>query len=108
MKLKWKVSDEPVGRYRSFERRGWPSAYWSSGESAAHIICKDSYVPRDVKIGNHSALKVMLADHSVKPWTWRKARMECKTLKEAKEFVEHLLNNVYPHFKPKEIENEAD
>lgn len=27
MKLKWYVDPEPTGRYRSFQRRGWPTCY---------------------------------------------------------------------------------
>jgi hypothetical protein len=37
MKHTWKVSDNPTGRYRSFERRGWPTAEYENGDNAARI-----------------------------------------------------------------------
>ena len=29
MKIKWEVQSVPTGRYRSFSRRGWPTAYFT-------------------------------------------------------------------------------
>lgn len=66
MKYKWKVDPPPIGRYRSFERRGWPTAYYcDENEScAAWIMCEDKYCPADVKTGKHKPLKLHVADYS--------------------------------------------
>ena len=36
-KVKWKVASAPTGRYRSFERRGWPGADYEGDIPAASI-----------------------------------------------------------------------
>lgn len=91
-KIVWRASAVPTGRYRSFERRGWPRAdYGKDGPIAAHIFCEDDYCPRDVKIGNHRELTVWIADHSASPWKWKVARAKCKTLAEAKALVSRIL-----------------
>jgi len=94
-KLKWSVSDKPTGRYRSFERRVWPTACFQSkgvhgfDEPGAQILCEDEYRPSDVKAGNHGPLTVMVVDHSHKPvWAWRTLSKRCATLAEAKALVD--------------------
>ncbi len=104
--IKWKVDPEPTGRYRSFDRRGWPDAHYKnkSEDVAARIRCEDEYYPRNVKSGNHKPLKVYVADWSRSPkgtsFIWLKIKGEFKTLKEAKEAAEKIIEK-YEHIKPK-------
>jgi len=58
MKIKWKVQPAPTGRYRSFEKRGWPSAKLPDGTLIGYISCKDVYFPADSKSGKHAPLTV--------------------------------------------------
>ncbi len=85
MKLKWKVGEAPTGRYRSFEKRGWPCADFADGRCAAMIQCDDSYVPAAAREGNHAPLSVYIADYSAgKSFKWRKLKLTAATLDEAK------------------------
>jgi hypothetical protein len=62
-KVVWHVAPVPTGRYRSFERRGWPTAnYGKHGLIAASISCDDEYYPSDVREGKHAPLTVRIAD----------------------------------------------
>src|SRR4030066_2428038 len=99
MKIKWKVGDAPTGPYRSFQKRGWPHAYYETGEMIAAIYCDDDYYPRNVKTGNHKELTLRIADHSQTPWKWRTAKHRPVTLKEAKELLITILKN-NPQFCP--------
>ena len=60
MKITWKVAEAPTGRYRSFHKRGWPSAYMGDHPVLA-IYCDDSYTPAKAKSGEHAELKVTVA-----------------------------------------------
>jgi hypothetical protein len=90
-KLKWKVDSPPVGAYRSFSRRGWPTAEYADGKAAVQLQCEDEYVPRDVKEGKHAPIAVYVADWNIKPeerdkrgaFVWRKLKSTFPTLKEA-------------------------
>jgi hypothetical protein len=94
MKLKWKVAEAPTGRYRSFEKRGWPSAYYvdNGNNAAVAIYCEDEYRPENVKIGKHAVLEVRIADWSVEhAFKWRTLKQRFATLQEAKETVTKFL-----------------
>lgn len=91
LRLVWSVAPAPTGRYRSFERRGWPSAEYSDGNMAATLYCDNDYAPLDVKTGNHSEITIRVADHSQTPWQWRTLKARGRTLKEAKEYAKYFL-----------------
>jgi hypothetical protein len=76
-------------------------AYYNDADEkpAAQIICSDSYTPKRVRDGVHAPLKVMVADHSLPKWQWRKSRAEFNTLDEAKMWVHDILKK-NPHFVP--------
>lgn len=103
MKIKWKVQSPPTGRWRSFEKRGWPGASYQNEDEtpAAMITCEDEYRPRDVKTGNHAPLNVFIADHREQAWKWRKLKKQAVDLGEAKRLVDQALNQ-HPEFQPKE------
>lgn len=107
MKIKWKVGEEPTGRYRSFSKWLWPKAEYSDGEACAIIYCADSYAPWRVRECNHAPLEVRIADHSMPSnpekklgFTWRVFKKKCATLAEAKELVASVLAK-HPEFSPK-------
>jgi hypothetical protein len=108
-KIKWKVSDIPVGRYRSFEKRGWPSAEYLDGRAAFYIYCDDEYRPRNVKTGNHKELTVKIAEWfpersaEYDAFRWHTLKNRFATLKEAKEAAMNALK-AHPHFVPKDLQ----
>ncbi len=96
MKLVWRVAPKPTGRYRSFEKRGWPSADWvdSQGNTypACQVRCEDGYYPAGVKTGNHAPLRIRVMDYRERgqggncSWTGKVTKAEFKTLAEAKDW----------------------
>ncbi len=106
-KIKWAVDPEPTGRYRSFERRAWPSASYfnfegKEGPTAARITCDKEYDPRDIKRGEVFELTLRIADHSKSPWVWVRAKKKCATVKECKELLKAILAD-NPQLMPKEV-----
>lgn len=101
VKLKWKVDSAPTGRYRSFEKRGFPSAdYAGTDKCAVTIYCEDDYRPSDIKEGKHKELTVKIADYSAEPsFQWRTLKQRFKTLAEAKEAAIKFLSE-HPVFRP--------
>ena len=104
MKYKWKVSEPPTGRYRSFHKRAWPSAYYLDPEKrpAALMNCEKSYHPKEARSGNHPELTVRVADHSQKPFKWLVLKKHFATIDEAKDGFEEFRKK-YPHIQPKEV-----
>lgn len=97
LKITWRVSPAPVGKYRSFEDRSWPYADYPDGTPLARIYCEDSYTPTAARTSLHAPLRVDVADHSVVPWKWRRVISPASTLYEAKYLVEKVLQS-HPHF----------
>lgn len=119
--LKWKVDSPPVGRYRSFDVRGWPSAqYTKSGKAAAHVTCQDErgnaieYHPATARDHTHPELQVFVADWSYSrspelkakfgAFKYRRLTARPKTLEEAKALAEAALR-AHPLFQPEEESN---
>lgn len=100
MKIKWRSQPAPTGRYRSFEKRGWPHAEYENGKIAASIECEDEYIASNVKTGSHGLLTVRVADYSVTPWQWRKVKVKFETVEQAKAAVSSCLHQ-FSEFKPK-------
>ena len=104
--IKWKMADEPTGKFKAFSKRGWPMGYYSDGKPALSISCEDAYRPANVKTGDHGPLIVRIAQHHTDPavkaekgaFTWRKLKSEFKTLDEAKKAGEKAVKN-HPEFK---------
>lgn len=103
-KVKWKVSEAPTGRYRSFERRMWPTGD-IDGKAAFYIACEDSYVPANVKCGNHAELRLSVAryDEQKIGFTWFTFNKRFATLQEAKDFAQ-VFADKNPYF----FENKVD
>lgn len=98
MNIKWKVAEAPTGKYRSFERRGWPTAYYDSvgGKPAAFLSCDDAYVPTCVRTGAHAPIKVIVLHHNhpEAKSSWKRFVMKerAATLSRAKEMVAEFLS----------------
>jgi hypothetical protein len=108
IKLTWKVAEAPSGRFRSFHKRGWPSAVFNGTSTpAASIDCEDSYTPKFAASGSHRELTVRVADHSPPKsvedaaWKWRTLKGRFATLDEAKAAATRVLNE-HPEFHPRE------
>jgi hypothetical protein len=105
MKYIWKVSEAPTGPYRSFQKRGWPTAETPAGEVVATIGCVDDYRPADVKTGKHQPLilrvrrKTSTSEEIEKFGGFRWLRMikEFATLDEAKAAFKRFVDNNPEH-----------
>lgn len=102
MKLRWKVGDIYTGRYRSFQKRHWPQAYWPNGQLAAALTCEDAYVPRHAKMGMHAPLEAYVYSYAEGAVKRRMMVLTTQyaTLKEAKEHVTSFLER-HPEYHPK-------
>lgn len=90
--MRWRTSEKPTGRYRSFQRRAWPSLF-DGEEIKAQIRCKDDYIPAHIKDAKHSELEVWIAVPDNGSFQWRRLIKRAKTLKEAKELGENYVRN---------------
>lgn len=114
VKITWRVNAEPAGRYRAFERRGWPVAFYGNadGPVCARIECDDEYVPSRVRNGAHAPLRIYLADYHYRErprlarrthhgaFMWRKLMRTAATLDEAKALVAECVATVAADFHP--------
>lgn len=98
---KWKVASEPTGRYRSFEKRDWPTAYWPNEKPAFKIYCDDAYTPRRARGESaHGELKVMVAHHKDEGgFEWKMLKKRAATLVEAKQLAEDFIKQ-FPDWAP--------
>lgn len=97
-KITWKVASAPTGRYRSFEHRGWPHAYWSDGLTCAFISCEDSYTPARARgEQTHAELVVWVAIVREDKAQWQNCRLKqrCTSLAQAKELVQKFWEANY-------------
>ena len=90
--LKWAVEAAPTGQYRSFFRRGWPTATWN-GKAAAALFCEDEYVPANVRSGNHGEITIKFADYRAAGtgFVWKTLKRRASTLDEAKQIAKDFL-----------------
>ena len=103
--LKWRVPPKPTGKFRSFQRRGWPHADFNEAPNrvAVQINCKDDYNAYRVKTAKHEELTVFIAAYDdAGNWKWRKANQTCTALGEAKALAERLYAK-FPQFLPPEL-----
>lgn len=111
IKLVWKVAPEPVGRYRSFEERGWPTAdYKGTDKPAVMLQGSVGYTPRLARDGGTALiLTVFIADwRRLSPgaaaFTWRKLKATFTSLQEAKEAAAQAISR-HPEFIPAAVCN---
>lgn len=111
LKLVWKVSGKPTGRYRGFEQRSWPTADYAGIERpAVMLLCKSEYVPRLVKDGDHDPISVCIADYGNPEdhgsFKWHRLIAKAFTLKEAKELAQRFLEK-HPEYLPTEVKGDG-
>ena len=105
---KWKVDEAPTGRYRSFQRRGWPKAYYDAVTPAAMIRCGSDYTAVKASTGEHEPLTLFVADHSATPsWKWRRLNRSFTTLAECKDFLADFLPK-HPELMPEDKRETMD
>lgn len=108
-KITWKVAEPPSGRFRSFHKRGWPSAgIGPNSQAAISIYCEDDYRPARVKTGEHAELKVTVAEWFTREgntpsFHWRTMKQRFATLDEAKKFATEWYL-AHPNFWPPELQ----
>ena len=104
MKLKWHVAEAPTGQYRSFSKRGWPTATFigpnGQEELAFFLSCVSEYVPKNVKIGHHEPIKIIVLDRreNEKSWSQRAFTSRASTLAEAKERCQKFFDDHPEYF----------
>lgn len=118
MKLYWKVAEAPTGRYRAFDHRSWPTAYYVTPgvrkdaevlPPAAFLYCEDSYCPQDVRAGTHKEITIKVLHHqhpeAMGPrgssWKVFTLKKRAATLDEAKQLVQDFLDK-HPDWHPKQ------
>jgi hypothetical protein len=93
-KIEWKVAEAPTGKYRSFQRRGWPTGT-INGCAAVSLYADNDYSKQAAEGG--SVITVCVADWTVGQtaegkakygaFTWRTLKARAATLKEAKDLA---------------------
>ena len=108
IKLKWQVAPAPTGRYRSFEKRGWPSADYETGQPAITLYCDTGYSASAAKSGEHGEITVAIAvwreREGLSPtFDWRRLKARFSTLQAAKEAAELFIGR-NPGVMPPELQ----
>jgi len=74
-KIVWRVQPPPTGRYRSFQRRGWPQAtFGKDGPLLAMLDCEDDYTPARAQceeLANQITIRVCHHQHPDMPRSWK-------------------------------------
>lgn len=96
MKIKWRVGEKPVGRYRSFFKRDWPVGYANSvdhGDVMAMLVPEgdnfEGYLPR---LAETTPLKVRVMDRRTHPPEWKRLKGTFVGVKSAKEAAQRFFN----------------
>ena len=102
----WRVDPAPTGRYRSFQKRRWPTAYYKGSDKPAFFIeCPESYEPSKVTSGEHAGLTLVACHHNHpnagNSWARLKFTSPFVTLAACKEAAEQALCE-HPEFVPAE------
>jgi len=123
MKIKWKVQPAPTGRYRSFERRGWPSGTIND-EAVALLRCEHDYTAKLAKgeptfDGTPPVISVWVADWTAHntgtrtkngtAFVWRCLKARFSNVADAKAAAQSFLDshpNFLPNIPKKESTNE--
>lgn len=96
-KLKWRVCAPATGAYRSFQKRGWPSAEYRNERTAATLSCDTEYSAQDVRDFTHAPISIRVLDWSGEKPVSRLFKFQATDLAMAKAFVDRVLNK-NPHY----------
>lgn len=102
-KYKWKISPPPAGRYKSFEKRLWPTAEYPNGMIQAFISCEDQYDPTRNRTGKHKPLTLMVYNYTDGPRKRKTMRITTSypTIDDCKIKLEELMAQ-FPTWAPEE------
>lgn len=93
-RLVWRVEPQPAGRYRTFAKRGFPSATYdtSEGDCAANLSADESYDPRTCETVE---VTIRIADYRghTRGFTWRILKQRATGVTAAKMLVQRWLND---------------
>ncbi|WP_414611798.1 hypothetical protein [Stenotrophomonas muris] len=110
--LKWRVQPAPTGRWKSFEKRGWPTADFAGTDiCAARIDCDDSYNPRNAKEFLHSPLSVYVAKYNHDrsngqgAFNWVRIKRTFSSVTEAKDAAAEAIRQ-HPEFMPVQLKKD--
>ena len=105
MKLIWRVSPVPTGRYRSFEHRSWPSANYKNGRPAVSLSCAEDYCGRLARATDGLEIKIDVADWSIpgNSFKWRTMKQRAVSLAQAKQLATDFLTKFHPEFAEKKV-----
>lgn len=99
-KLIWRVSEASTGRFRSFDRRSWPTASGANGAIRFCLSCDDEYVPMNVRDGNHGPITIRVAMKNPPElraqkggFSWRTLKARAATLAEAKDICKRFVDS---------------
>jgi hypothetical protein len=106
--VRWRGSPAPTGKYSTFEKRAWPTAVYSNGDTAITLYADKPYSKQNAEDGTVS-IKINVADHSVGKteegrakyggFTWRTLATRANTLKQAKQLGEGFISR-HPEYAP--------
>jgi len=98
-KLKWKVSEAEKGRYASFHKRAFPSAYWNDGSAAVALHCELRYHGSYLKasdLPNNELITIRVTIPDGDKWKWVTLKHKAKSIPEAKQVVQQFFD-ANPH-----------
>lgn len=107
MKIRWVIQQPRVGgsNHRRFQR-DWPRAFYENGLPAATLACDDDYSNDIATSCKHAPLTMYVADHTKKPWDWRRVKERYPTLARAKAALLELLEE-HSEMKPRQEDYEV-
>ena len=95
LKVVWRVSDKPTGRYRSFQGRDWPSAFL--GHKDGNIIFNLTPVEKGVhyypNIAESTDLMVRIMDWRGEKPIWLRLKRVCHGVTSAKRYAHEFLKS---------------
>lgn len=100
LKIKWKVSCVPAGRYRSFENRSWPSGQIDD-HAVAHLSSDVSYSATLAQDSGEHNIHLSIADWSnynsgdkiKSAFVWKRLKQTFKTVAAAKAAAVRILQD---------------
>lgn len=93
-KLTWRVGEKPTGRYKSFQKRSWPSAEYPDGKPAItlHQVDGDSYFPG---LSEALTLEIRIADYWENGFRWMTLKRRVVGVKQAKLVAQEFVDKHY-------------
>lgn len=94
IKLKWRLGEKPTGRFKSFHKRGWPSAEYADGSPAASIAPEDNsgYWPN---LAETTVLITRVADRAGHTFVWRRLTARPVGVKAAKLVAQEFIDKYH-------------